>query len=1209
MLILKNIVKNYVSGDTVVRALDDVTVAFRKNEFVSILGHSGCGKTTLLNIIGGLDRYTNGDITIKGVSTKDYKDADWDTYRNHSIGFVFQSYNLIPHQTVISNVELALTLSGVSKAERRRRAEEVLTKVGLGDQLYKKPSQMSGGQMQRVAIARALVNDPEILLADEPTGALDTDTSVQIMDILREISKDKLIIMVTHNPELADQYSDRIIRLKDGKIIGDSNPYSTEQAEADTEALLAAEAEKEALLAAGAEKEAVSENPASAEIAKAEVAEGGKKTKRATKNKKLKRPSMSFFTAISLSFNNLLTKKTRTFMTSFAGSIGIIGIALILALSTGVNLFIAGVQEETLTSYPISITSQNSNYSAMLSAMVGTSDEEIASRDPNKIYVDDSISDMVSAMVTMESNNLSAFDKYFGTRRDEFKDDILAVQYSYNMDLQIYNANSKFGDKGLVQANPSNVLSDFSGEYGGLSTITDSISIFSEIMPGRNGELINESIFSQYNVVDGRWPAAANEIVLVVGKNNTVSNITLYMLGVLNPDDMAAMMASMMMGEEYEANTNGMQFTYQDFYDLDLFLAYNSDFYEKTDKTYDVGGVKLPIWTDKRDAEGFEAGALREKGMNLKIVGVITPSEDATVSSIGGSVAYTSALTDAVLQKINESEIVKQQINYPTHDVFNGLRFKIEDADTLTDEQKAEKLDAYFGSLTNTEKVDAFIKIRTEVTDEEMKGYLAKIKETINTPEKQRQFLIDLYGFNSKNGSLDYGTSANEAVAAILLATEMLSDDMLTQMGVTDVNDKAAVLDAYKKLVPSFSTMFELDGIPLKPDDGNPETQENSKVYQSYNSLITTMYDTDEKLTRAFDSMTEMTFKSVYAMVETQNVQNEIKEPTAPHYQDFVNSTDLSDAAKKSELQSFVLRSLFERNGVTSPASPLGQALTEYVIGKFDPSAGGMVGGMSDAELLNQYYGIRLESDEKFKAEAIASLFDKYREDTKASSLSEYASLYANHMQKSDSTYDENLVAIGSSLSPDSLKTINIYPVNFEAKERLVGIINDYNAQEGLSEEDKITYTDIMAIMMSSVTVIIDAITYVLIAFVSISLVVSSIMIGIITYISVLERTKEIGILRAIGASKKDVSRVFNAETLIIGFTAGAIGILSTLILCLPINAIIHAVSGMNNINASLPVAGAIILVGISMLLTLIAGLIPAGLAAKKDPVEALRSE
>ena len=1175
MLELKHIVKKYLSGDQEVVALNDVSLRFRESEFVSILGASGCGKTTMLNIVGGLDRYTSGDLTINGKSTKEFKDGDWDTYRNHSVGFVFQSYNLIPHQSVLSNVELALTLSGVSKSERRAKAVAALNKVGLGDQLHKRPNQMSGGQMQRVAIARALVNDPDILLADEPTGALDTQTSEQIMDLLKEVAENRLVVMVTHNPELAEAYSTRIIRLRDGQVVDDSLPVE--------------EAEYQSLCANQREKNRKREE---------ELRSLGR---RAVKKAK-KKTSMSFATALSLSLNNLMTKKGRTILTSFAGSIGIIGIALILSLSNGVNLFIDSVQEETLTSYPISIAAQTSDYSAMMAAMVGSGGEGKENRDPSKIYVDDSISDMVQAMVSMDQNNLSAFNKYFESRRDEFTNDILAVQYRYDMDLQIYNANSPYGDKGLVQVSPSDILSDFSDEYGGLSMITDSISIFSEIMPGRNGEIINDSVYSQYDLVDGRWPTAANEIVLVVNKNNSVSNITLYMLGMLDPDEMSAMMASMMVGEDYEANTEGMEFSFQDFYDLDLFLAYNSDFYEKTDKTYDVSGTSLPLWSDKRDGEGFEAGALRENGMDLKIVGVICPNEDAAATSISGSIGYTSHLTSAVLAKINESELVKQQIGYPTHDVFSGLRFEIEDANTLTDAQKIEKLEGYFGSLNAKEKGEAYLGIRTEVTEAEMKEYLAKIKEVINTPEKQKQFLIDLYGFNSKNGSLELGTSANEAVAAILLATDMLSDEALTQMGVTDLNNREQVLSAYKNLVPSFGTMFQLDGIPVTPED-------NPKVYETYHGLLTTMYNTEEKMSRAFDSMTEMTFRSVYAMVETQNLTNEAKAPTAPHFAAFLANTDLTVAEKKQELQTYVLTSLFTANGITDPQSPLGQALTAYVYGSFDPATMTMVGGMSDEELKTQYYLLRLEADEAFKEDAIGALFDAYREDMRTNHSAEYASLYANHMQKSESTYDENLVAVGSSLSPDSLTAINIYPVDFEAKERLTQIITDYNNQPDLAEEDQISYTDMMAIMMSSVTIIINAITYVLVAFVSISLVVSSIMIGIITYISVLERTKEIGILRSIGASKKDISRVFNAETLIVGFCAGAIGILATVLLCFPINAIIQALSNMNNIRASLPLIAGIALILISMLLTFVAGLIPSRLASKKDPVEALRTE
>ncbi len=1139
MLELNQIVKTYLSGDNEVRALNGVSLKFRKNEFVSILGPSGCGKTTLLNIIGGLDRYTSGDLIINGVSTKQFKDGDWDTYRNHSIGFVFQSYNLIPHQSVLSNVELALTLSGVSKAERRARATKALEEVGLGDQLHKRPNQMSGGQMQRVAIARALVNNPDILLADEPTGALDTATSVQIMDLLKNVAKDRLVIMVTHNPELAEEYSTRIVRLRDGQIVDDTAPYEGEPAEAPV------------------------------------VVE---KKKRAKKEKK-KKTSMSFLTALSLSKNNLLTKKGRTILTSFAGSIGIIGIALILSLSTGVNAFIDGVQEDALTSYPISITQQTSDYTAMMGAMMAENRENNENRDPNKIYVDDSISDMVSAMVSMEQNNLNAFNKYFESRKDEFKDDILAVQYSYNMDLQIFNANTPYGNKGLMQVSPSSVLSDFSTEYSGLSAITDSISVFSEIMPGRDGELINATVKSQYDLVDGRWPEKADELILVVNNNNTVSNIALYMLGLLDPDEMTAMMAAMMIGESYDAQTNGMEFSYQDFYDLELFVAYNSDFYEITDKNYKLAdGTAFPLWGDKRDTDAFQAGSLREHGINLKIVGVITPSDDATATSISTPFAYTSALTEKVLEKIDESDIVKQQLANPSFDVFTGLPFAIDDADTLTVDQKIEKLEGYFSSLNNAGKKKAYIAIRTEVTPEEMTEYLKKIKETINTTEKQRQFLIDLYGFNSKNGSLALGTTANEAVAAILMATDMIP---------------GATMEQYKTMVPSFVSMFELDGIALENNESSPSYE----IYKTYESLINNMYNTDEKLEAAFDTMTEMTFRSVYAMVEEQkNLNEDLFVPNAPHMVAFMADV-MSGKQTVADMQQYLIGHLMTANGLTSPMDPLAQSLMTYVY------------GMDTMTLAGKYYATRIQTDEEFKDAAIAALFDAYRKDMSENHKEDYAALYQNHMVKSESNYDDNLVLLGSSEGEKALSAINIYPVDFDAKERIQQLIEDYNNQEGLPEEDKISYTDIMAILLSSVTVIIDAITYVLVAFVSVSLVVSSIMIGIITYISVLERTKEIGILRAIGASKRDISRVFNAETLIVGFTAGAIGVIATLLLCLPINAIIHALTGMNNINAVLPWAAAFILVAISMFLTFIAGLIPSKIASKKDPVEALRSE
>ena len=1152
MLELKDIRKQYGTGESVVHALAGVSLKFRENEFVSILGASGCGKTTMLNIIGGLDRYTSGDLVINGRSTKDFNDRDWDTYRNHSIGFVFQSYNLIPHQTVLSNVELALTLSGVSKAERRQRAAEALKKVGLGDQLHKKPNQMSGGQMQRVAIARALVNNPDILLADEPTGALDTTTSVQIMDLLKEVAREKLVIMVTHNPELAEEYSTRIVRLSDGEVISDTAPYNGED---------------------------VVVSP----IEEVTAVEAKPKKKKQKSKKADRKKSMSFGTALSLSFNNLLTKKARTFLTSFAGSIGIIGIALILALSNGVDIFIKSVQEDTLTSYPISITSQTSNYEAMISAMVGTDGTVDENRDPNKIYVDDSISEMVKAMVTMDKNNLAAFKEYFESRQDEFADDILAVQYSYNMDLQIFNANSPYGD-GLIQASPSDVLSKFSSENVGLSTITDSISIFSEMLPGKDGELIHKSLYEQYDLVDGKWPENANEMVIIVDKNNTVSNITLYMLGMLDPDEMTAMMAAMMMGEDYDISTSGIEFSYQDFYDLELFLAYNSDFYEKSNETYDVDGTKLNKWNDKRNDASFDAGTLRANGVELKIVGVICPSEDASATTLTGAVGYTSALTYQVLDKIDQSEIVKQQVAYPSHDVFTGTPFTIDDADTLTDVEKAAKLDAYFNELNNAEKKNAFLAILTEVTDEEMAEYLSKIKSVINTPEARKQFLIDLYGFNSGNGSLEKGTSANTAVAAILMATGKMKDgyELAVQMG-----SPLSELEYYQMIVPEFGSMFALDGKPVTPD-GNP------KVYNMYSGLLDTMYDTDEKMERAFDNMTEMTFKSIYAMIETQNLESEITKTTAPHFAAFLADPANLEATTLTNYRTALITKLKADNGITLPFDSLGAVFENYV------------NGLDDNTLLQKYYRMMIESDENYKNEAIAALFKEYREKLE---LADYAALYANHMPKSKTTYDENLVAIGASLSDDSLTAINIYPVDFDAKTRLQGIIDDYNNQEGLAEEDQISYTDVMDILLKSVSAIIDAITGVLVAFVSISLVVSSIMIGIITYISVLERTKEIGVLRSIGASKKDISRVFNAETLIIGFTAGAIGIIVSLLLCIPINLIIRLATDMNNISASLPIFAAFGLVAISMVLTFIAGLFPSRIAAKKDPVEALRTE
>lgn len=869
MLKLRNIKKDYIVGDTSVHALKGVSIEFRSCEFVSILGQSGCGKTTLLNIIGGLDRYTDGDLFINGKSTKTYKDKDWDNYRNHSVGFIFQSYNLIPHQTVLSNVELALTLSGVPAAERRKRAEDALKKVGLGDQLNKKPNQMSGGQMQRVAIARALVNDPEILLADEPTGALDSDTSVQIMELLKEISKDRLVIMVTHNPELAKQYSTRIVRLLDGNITDDTDPYDGKE-------------------------EALKEK------------DGGK------------RPSMSFLTALSLSLNNLMTKKARTFLTAFAGSIGIIGIALILSLSSGVNAYIQKVEEDTLSSYPISIEQAGMDISQLAGDLMGKN-EVPEGRDPDKIYSNNIMTEMMSTMVNgISANNLELLKKHI-EETPEFKANSSEIEYKYSTVMNIYD------EKGN-RVNPNTVFSTVFGENSAQANGYSQMSSFSNTEVWTrlfdNKEFLNK----QYDVVAGRMPEKYNEIVLAVDKNNQISDYTLYSLGLKDTKELEEMMKKAQAGEKIEP-TAEVSYSYDDILGLKFRLLCNTDYFSKnSDGT----------WTDKTDDAIFVQSALEKNAEDITVVGIIKPAENSVTSETSGFVGYKSELMDHLIKKVNDSEIVKAQKNNPETNVFTGKPF-----DSAVSDMNYEQLIAYISTLPENEQAE----------------------------------------------------------------------------------------------------------------------------YQAY------------------------------------------------------------------------------------------------------------IAQMQSSGMDNEQIAERFKSAMESKSEA--------------------------------DTYDGNLTKMGvSDLNKPS--GINIYPKDFEAKETISELISDYNSSA--ADNEKITYTDYIGLMLSSVTTIINAISYILIAFVSISLIVSSIMIGIITYISVLERTKEIGILRAMGASKRDVSRVFNAETLIVGFTAGAIGIIVTLILLIPINAIISAITDISGL-AVLPVGGAVLLIAISMLLTLVAGLFPSKVAAKKDPVTALRSE
>ena len=849
MLKLNNIKKNYETGNESVKALKGISIEFRENEFVSILGPSGCGKTTLLNIIGGLDHYTSGDLIIDGISTKKYKDHDWDTYRNHRIGFVFQNYNLISHQTVLSNVELALTLSGVDKQTRRKKAIEVLEKVGLKDQMYKKPNQMSGGQMQRVAIARALVNDPDILLADEPTGALDTKTSVQIMEILKEISKDRLIIMVTHNPELAKKYSTRIINLLDGEVTSDSKPYSSKKEE----------------------KEKIKEE-----------------------KKKGKKTSMSFLTAMNLSLNNLMTKKGRTILTAFAGSIGIIGIALILSISNGVQQYINNVEEEALTSYPLTVQEETVEISDLITTLQPDTDTEV--HEDGKIYSNDIMSEMMATMsAKVQSNNLEAFKSYIESDETNIKDYTSAISYSYNLNLQIY----KDDTDEIVQVNPNTVLDELGMSMNEMQSAFVSTDVFSEMF---DSEKMNKQM---YDLVAGSWPTTYNEVVLVVDENNEISDFTLYALGLKDSDELSEMYQNILDGTPFEVEQTS--YDIDDLVGMNFKFILNSDYYDKENG----------IWVDKRSDEKYMKELL-EDAEELTITGIIKPNEESVVASTAGGVLYLKDLKEYVINKINESEIAKEQTENPDINVFTGQEFSDEefDVNSLTPEQLA-----YLQSLSPTE-----------------------MAQVIENYEKQAGATYE---------------------------------DVLNQIGVIDL---------------------------------------------------------------------------------------------------------------------------------------------------------------------------------------------------------------------------------------DKPSSINIYPKDFDSKEEIVNIINNYNekAQEEGHDENVINYSDLVGVMMSGVSTIIDVISYVLMAFVSISLIVSSIMIGIITYISVLERTKEIGILRAIGASKKDISRVFNAETFIEGLIAGVMGILITLLLTIPINIIIKNLSGIPNV-AILPIGGAIILVIISILLTTIAGLIPARMASKKDPVEALR--
>ena len=999
MLELNEIKKIYPAGGEDVEALKGISLQFRESEFVSILGPSGCGKTTMLNIIGGLDQYTSGDLIINGKSTKEYKGRDWDAYRNHSVGFVFQSYNLIPHQTALQNVELALTLSGVSKSERRKRAKAALEEVGLGNQLRKKPNEMSGGQMQRVAIARAIVNNPDIILADEPTGALDTETSVQVMDILKNIAKDRLVIMVTHNPDIAERYSTRIVRMLDGRIISDTAPLTKEE----------------------------------------QAEEKKKYGEKKAENHKKKKPSMSFATSFGLSLKNLFTKKGRTALTSFAGSIGIIGIALIYAVSRGATGYIDSVQEQTLSSYPLSIEATTIDATSLLNTFMGRA-ESTSEHENDAVYQKAMIYEMMNSLNSLEEqrNDLRAFKKYIEAERADETSKLYSalsgVLYTYDTDLLIYTKNV---DGDIIRSDTQVLMADLMRQYLGMdmtsmialreqspfsslmSINTSSNSLWRELVPGDEGKPVNSVTEKQYDLVYGRWPARYDEIVLFTDQNNELNDMTLYAMGLKSSEEIDELLNAALNQTTVEYDIHN--WSYEDICGMDFRTILNSDCYIYDEKT--------GTYADLRDTPtGLKY--LYDNALELHVVGIVKPNEDSITATENGGIGYTHKLTEYIIEHSKDAPAVISQKDDPMTDVFTGLPFKNTDGELDTARRAADFHD-YIDSLDNAGKANAYVTIKS------------------------------------------------------------IPDDTLVQQTVEQTLASMSREDMEARLIEAMTAQTG-----MSEDD-----------IQSYAASIS-----DEDMNELFEEMIAEQFKSQYAA----EVHEQLAEMT-----------------------------------------------TEQL-------AGALMMEVSD-----------------YTDEQCAALYDSV-------------------LEFSESSYEENLLALGC-IDLDNPSAINLYASSFAAKELIEESIADYN--KTVDELQEIQYTDYVGLMMSSISTIINAITYILIAFVAVSLVVSSIMIGVITLISVQERTKEIGILRAIGASKRNVSNMFNAETVIIGFTSGMLGVLITYLLCILINVILHHLTGIGNLSAFLPLRAAIILIAISVLLTLIAGIIPSRSAAKKDPVVALRTE
>ncbi|MDO4614559.1 MAG: ABC transporter ATP-binding protein/permease [Lachnospiraceae bacterium] len=1191
MLQIKNIRKQYKTGDLVQTALDDVSLSFRDHELVSILGPSGSGKTTLLNIIGGLDRYDSGDLIINGVSTKEYSDRDWDTYRNHSIGFVFQSYNLIPHQSVLSNVELALTISGISKAERTARAKKALEQVGLGEQIHKKPTQMSGGQMQRVAIARALVNNPEILLADEPTGALDTKTGIQVMDLLKEVAKDRLVVMVTHNPDLAEQYSTRIVRVQDGHVISDTNPPS-----------------------------------------------GNEILKHGTKPKKL--ASMSFLTALGLSGNNLRTKKGRTAMTSIAGSIGIIGIALILALSSGVKAYIQSIEEDTLSEYPIDITKASINLSSMLTTV---RENNLAESDDD---YDISVSEMLTTMFSeVSTNDLASFKEYLESAENEITKNVKAIEYRYNFEPQIYLET----EDGPRKVNPDTSFGSSSySMFGGSSMMSMGASAFS-MLPEQ------DSLYKdQYEVMAGEWPENDHEAVLVLSSNGSINDYILYPLGLKDYKELDDLLESYADGDELPSLSSTKGLSYEDVLGRSYKVVCASRYYEY-EEDYDV-------WVDRTENKEY-LDSLVEDGEDLTIVGIVQPKEDATSAMLSPGINYPYSLMLHMTTLAADSEAVKAQLDSRDTNIFTGDAFSDDaggfdmdslltiDSDALSDmfsmsdslsdlsldtsaldfSDASANLD--FGSLNLSGMIDMgdlslgdteldlsgldlssmFENVNIRISGDALaslasdllSGYQSYLSDN---PDVSYESLVD--GFNSYLNS-----DAARSILADELRTLVEENIDLTVNTDSVATMLQSILDDFQSYIsenmnddgtPSVSTAdyiasgraqaifdaWAAENISASADTPAISTDDLQKVASAvldgYNSYadendLTSFSDVGSGISEYLDTeeAKEALSRGVREIIDTDALEQQFTQAITMSMSTIMSAYGEAISTAIGENLSVVVESMM---------SQLGSSITTLISNMMVST----MGALSDS----------LAGAMNFDEDAFA---DAFRFNLDGDTLTE---MLTSMTASAGTDYDSNLKTLGYVDYNDPYEIL-LYPVDFDSKERVTDAISAYNTEKEAAglDDQVITYTDFTATMMSSVTTIVDTISYVLIAFVAVSLIVSSIMISIITQISVLERTKEIGILRAIGASKRNISQVFNAETFLIGGGSGLIGILVSELLIIPINMVIHSVTDDSTINAILAPHHAVILILISIVITVLSGLIPARNASKKDPVIALRSE